>query len=240
MKIFRYGVTDSTNTRAREYARLHDAKLPAVFIAEGQTEGRGRRGRSFDSEIGAGLYISFLFRPDASLSDPAKITARAAVAVCRAIDRACGLSVGIKWVNDIFSSNKKLGGILTEGEFDSDTGELSYAVCGIGVNLFSRTFAEELRDIVTTVEDELGEPPDKQALTEALISEFFDEKADFIEEYRRRSIIIEKRVTVRRMSGESFIADVIDITDDAALLVQKEDGTREQLISAEVSVIPSL
>lgn len=240
MKIFRYEVTDSTNTRAREYARLCNAEFPAVFVAEGQTEGRGRRGRSFDSESGGGLYISFLFRPGDKTLDPAQITAKTAVDVCRAIDRACGLSVGIKWVNDIFVSNKKLGGILTEGEFDADTGALSFAVCGIGINLFSRPFPEELSNIATTVEDELLEKPDKKLLEELLIDEFFKENRNFIDEYRRRSTVIGKTVTVTRLSGESFSAKAIDITDTASLLVQKEDGSREELISAEVSINPSL
>jgi BirA family biotin operon repressor/biotin-[acetyl-CoA-carboxylase] ligase len=239
MKIFRYEITDSTNTRAREYARLRNAEFPAVFVADGQTAGRGRRGRSFDSELGGGLYISFLFRPEDKAFDPAKITVRAAVAVCRAIDRACGLSVGIKWVNDIFVSNKKLGGILTEGEFDADTGALSFAVCGIGINLFSRHFPEELSNIATTVEDELLAKPDKKMLEEILTDEFFKENGDFISEYRRRSAVIGKRVLVTRLSGESFCAKVIDITDKASLLVQKEDGSREELISAEVSINPS-
>ena len=101
MKIFEYELTDSTNTRAKEYARCDRAEMPAVFIADEQSAGRGRRGRSFDSAKGAGLYMSILFRPSAEFDDAAKITVRAAVAASRAISELSGVEVGIKWVNDI-------------------------------------------------------------------------------------------------------------------------------------------
>ena len=237
MKIFRYDVTDSTNTRAREYAKCHGAHEPAVFIADGQTEGRGRRGRSFDSAKGAGLYVSFLFSPEGDVSDAVKITVKAGVALVRAIKSVFGLSVGIKWVNDIFIGGKKLAGILTEGEFDSN-GRLEYAVCGIGVNLFKREFPEELRDIVATVEENTGKLPDKEAFEKALISEFFEDMSDseMMEEYRKSSVVIGKRVEVRRISGESFSARVMGISDSGALQTVTDDGVYEELISAEVSL----
>lgn len=237
MKIFRYETTDSTNTRAREYAKLHGAIEPVVFIADGQTAGRGRRGRSFDSAKGAGLYISFLFCPEGTMFDAVRITVKAAVAVSRAIKSTFGLSVGIKWVNDIFVGGKKLAGILTEGEFDS-AGRLQYAVCGIGVNLMSRDFPPELFDIATTVEDNIGERPDREAFAEALIREFFAERCDeeIMDEYRRHSLVLGKRVEVRRLSGESFFAEAKEIIDSGALAVVTDDGVREELISAEVSL----
>ena len=237
LKIFRYDVTDSTNTRAREYARQADAVFPAVFIAEGQSAGRGRRGRSFDSERGAGLYISFLFRPEGRAADAVKITARAAVALARALDSVCGLSVGIKWVNDIFVGEKKLAGILTEGEINAQSGGFSYVICGIGVNLLSRSFPPEIADIVTTVEDETGKKTDVSVLSERLIKEFFRcGDADAMNEYKSRSILIGRRVTVNRLNGESFAARVIGITDGGELAVEKDGGEKELLISAEVSL----
>ena len=237
MKFFRYEMTDSTNTRAREYAKLYGADEPSVFIAEGQSAGRGRRGRTFDSQKGAGLYISFLFRPRGAAADAVRITAKAAVALSRAIERVCGLSVGIKWVNDIFADGKKLAGILTEGEIDSEGG-FRYAVCGIGVNLLSREFPDGLSDIVTTLEDCIGKKPDREKLIEALTEEFFAERAEaeIMQEYRERSVVIGRRVNVRRISGGSFSAFVIGITDDGALLVRTDGGGQEALISAEVSL----
>lgn len=235
MKIFKYGITDSTNERAREYARSEQAQFPAVFIARGQTLGRGRRGRSFNSEADAGLYISFLFKDGRPADEAVKITARAAVAACRAIERTTGHSAGIKWVNDIYAGGKKLGGILTEGEIDTETGRLSYAVSGIGINIKKRVFPEELSDIATTLEDECGSAVDAEVLAEALTEEFFSE-GDYMDEYRKRSLVVGKEITVRRLTGEEFSARAIEITENATLVVERENGEREELLSAEVSV----
>ena len=96
-EIFVYYETDSTNREARAY---HDTgrEGEAVFIADGQTAGRGRRGRSFASPHGTGIYISFLLHPKGELGDFTAFTTYAAVAVCRAIERVCGLRTDIKWV----------------------------------------------------------------------------------------------------------------------------------------------
>lgn len=238
MKIFKYKITDSTNTRAKEYAKDECAEMPAVFIADGQTAGRGRRGRRFDSEVGAGLYMSILFRPDSDTADAARITVRAAVSVCHALRSLCGARVGIKWVNDIFFEGRKLAGILTEGEIDGGGG-FRYAVCGIGINLLSREFPEEISGLVTTLEDISGVRVDRDLLSERIASEFFAEQdfSDIINEYRSLSVVIGKRVEIKRISGERFFAEVLDITEDGALLVLRDGGVREELISAEVSVV---
>ena len=238
MKIFQYEITDSTNTRAKEYAKSENPVMPAVFIADAQTEGRGRRGRSFDSAAGAGLYMSILFRPDSECFDAAKITVLAAVSVCRASRSLAGVGVGIKWVNDIFFDGKKLAGILTEGELLAGGG-FSYAVCGIGINLLSRAFPEELSGRVSTLEDVSGVRVDRDVLAEKITAEFFSVRdfADVIDEYRSLSVLIGRRAQMRRISGESFFATVLDITEGGTLLVLREDGVREELISAEVSVI---
>lgn len=237
MKIFEYDITDSTNTRAREYAKECGAELPAVFVANGQSAGRGRRGRSFDSERGAGLYISFLFEPSGGEFDPVSITVRAAVALCFAIKKVCGIEAGIKWVNDIYLDGRKLAGILAEGEFDAD-GKMKYAVCGIGVNILSRPFPPEIADIATALEDHLGYKPDAKLLREALISEFFRERTreEIMMEYRRLSTVIGRTVEVRTLTGESFTAFAEAISDGGELSVRCDDGRTLSLISAEVSV----
>ena len=234
IKIFNYDITDSTNLRAREYAKEKNAHFPAVFIAEEQTSGRGRRGRRFDSARGAGLYISFLFRTDKTF-DAAEITVSAAVKLCRTIEVVCGLHAGIKWVNDVFAGGKKLAGILAEGEIADD----GYAICGIGINLYERRFPEEISDIVTTLERECGIRVDKTIFTQRLIEEFFadSDEEDVMEEYRSRSVIIGKRVEVRRILGDVYPATVLEIADDGSLIVERDDGTRDTLISAEVSIL---
>ena len=233
IKIFNYDITDSTNQRAKEYAKEENAHFPAVFIAGEQTAGRGRRGRRFDSARGAGLYISFLFRQNKAF-DAAEITVSAAVKVCRAIERACGLRAGIKWVNDVFAGGKKLAGILAEGEL----AESGYAICGIGINLYERSFPEELIDVATTLERESGVRVEKTLLTDMLIEEFFktEDRASIMKEYRNRSVIIGKRVEIRKILGDAYPATVLEIADDGSLIVEHDDGARDRLISAEVSI----
>lgn len=238
IKIIRYTVTDSTNTRAREYAEEHSVDAPVVFIADGQTNGRGRRGRSFDSQTDAGLYISFLYKPKTQSLDVSKITAYAAVKVCRVLSRCAGVEVGIKWVNDVYHNGKKLCGILTEGEFSLNGKGFDYVICGIGINIRKRKFPKELSEIATTLEDITGESVDKELLASELIAEFFSssDTSELIREYKARSVLIGNEVEVHALSGEVYSARVVDINDDAELLVQTKDGEVKKLISAEVSV----
>jgi BirA family biotin operon repressor/biotin-[acetyl-CoA-carboxylase] ligase len=165
------------------------------------------------------------------------ITIRAAVALARAIERTSGLSPEIKWVNDLTVRGRKLSGILAEGDFATD-GTLLYCALGVGVNLLSREFPAELSDIVTTVEDETGKQISADDLALTFVDEFYNtgDGRGVIIEYRRRSSVIGERVEVRRISGETFCAEVIDVTDSGALLVKRDTGEREELISAEVSI----
>ena len=236
VRIFRYKVTDSTNTRAREYAESAEAYLPAVFVAEGQSAGRGRMGRSFDSEPGAGLYITFLFKPDGELT-PQRITADAAVKVCRAIEKLAPVSLGIKWVNDVFIHGKKLAGILSEAKFESGEPLPKYVACGIGINLKTRVFPDALEKIATTLEDASGISVSPEELTPVLIEEFFTVQppTELLSEYRKRSLVIGKRVTVIEHSGASYPADVIGIADSAGLLVS-HNGTVREIFSGEISI----
>ena len=238
IKIFSYGVTDSTNTRAREYARASKEKEPCVFIADGQSAGRGRLGRSFDSKKNAGLYVSFLFYPKQNGVDAVKITRNAAVIVCRVLESLYGICAKIKWVNDIYINGKKAAGILTEGEIDAEKGSLNYAVCGIGINLNKRVFSEELADIATTLEDAMGKKADRDELAARLIFEFFSlsEKDDLIDDYRKLSLVTGRTVCVKSLSGEEYAAFAEEITDVGLLRVRRDDGTYEELCSADVSV----
>lgn len=236
LDIFMYESTDSTNTRAKLYAETEPFCKKAVFIAKEQTAGRGRLGKTFDSKAGGGIYISFLFGEKAAVS-PSLITAKAAVKVCRVLEEVSTAECQIKWVNDIYSDGKKLSGILCEGKSNS-YGELLYHIVGIGINLYSRHFPEEIKDIAVSIEDITGESVDINLLAAKLIDSFFDSDAElpFMDEYRRRSNLIGKNVTVKKLSGEVFESEAIEISDDASLVVKKSDGTRESLISAEVSI----
>ena len=129
----------------------------AVIVAENQTAGRGRLGRTFVSPDRTGIYLSVIYAPKGGITQPAPITAFAAVAVCRAIKRLYGIEPSIKWINDIFVNNsgmrKKAVGILTEGVTNFETQRIESAIIGIGLNIRpSKDIPKELEDIVGFIE----------------------------------------------------------------------------------------
>jgi BirA family biotin operon repressor/biotin-[acetyl-CoA-carboxylase] ligase len=158
---------DSTNTYAKkcltECGNLRDmnGKLTlagqkynnAVFVAESQTAGRGRLGRTFYSPKDTGIYFSLVYCPENGISEPAKITAFSAVAVCRVLSRLYKVSPKIKWINDVFVNGKKVCGILTEGFTDFETGRIESAIIGIGINIADNKdcFPEEVLKIAGSV-----------------------------------------------------------------------------------------
>ena len=143
-----FDTVDSTNTVCLKRASSGDRSTYAA-VAGGQTRGRGRRGRSFFSPDGTGLYMSILLRPSGLSADQAvRFTTVAAVAVSEAIEAVSGRSASIKWVNDIYVGGRKACGILTEASFNPEDGTLDYAVVGIGINVYEPQggFPEEIRD----------------------------------------------------------------------------------------------
>ena len=232
-KIVFFEETDSTNTRAREYAKEAGDKQNVIFIANSQSAGRGRRGRSFVSEKGAGIYMSILTYPSESGADATQTTARAAVNLARAIESVCPCEIKIKWVNDLFLGGKKLAGILTEGEMDSN-GKIAYQVVGMGINVYKNAVSGEISTIATSIEEQTGHGIDRSKLSAAIIKEFLDSDDNPIEEYRTRSCITGENVTVVKLT-ESYVAKVIGIDDDYALLIER-DGKVERLFTGEVSL----
>lgn len=232
-KIVFYDTTDSTNTRAKEYAKKCNSRENVIFVANHQTAGRGRLGRSFVSNEGAGIYLSILTYPYESGADATAVTARAAVALARAIDSLCGTESQIKWVNDIFLGGKKLAGILTEAEM-LENGKIGYLVVGMGINVYKNAISDEISDIATSIESEIGSAPDRNNLVAKIISEFFHESNDYLDEYRARSLVIGKAVTVIKAT-ESYEATVLGINDDFSLQIQR-DGKEERLFTGEISI----
>jgi BirA family biotin operon repressor/biotin-[acetyl-CoA-carboxylase] ligase len=230
--------SESTNRDAKEYyAEQGDS---AVFIADGQTAGRGRRGRSFASPHGAGIYMSILIRPDGAIGDLTAVTTFTAVAVCRAIEKICGLSADVKWVNDIYFKGKKLGGILTEGALAEDMRSTKYVIVGIGLNVRRAQMPDELSDIVISLEEACGAVLDRNRLITEIIYEFLSGFSAFSspeirEEYKRRSFLVGREVTVHRLD-RSYSAKVLAIDDDMSLLLRLHDGSMEKLNTGEVSV----
>ena len=225
---------DSTNSEARRYA-TDGKQTPALFLAEEQTAGRGRMGRSFFSPHGTGIYLSLLLKTDSALSDPITATTASAVAVRRAILAVTGISVGIKWVNDLYYEGKKVCGILAESFF---FGSERYLIVGVGVNLSTTDFPQELTDKAGSLFS--GETPLRDALAAEIARGLYEILTDgdpelFMNDYRAASLVLGKEITYLKNTVEHHgIAEEID--DLGRLLVRHPDGTTELLASGEISL----
>ncbi len=237
----------STNTLLKEKAAA-GAREGTVIIANSQTGGKGRLGRSFFSPLNTGLYISVLLRPaDIPPQRALKITTMAAVAACRAIDAVLPDQIRpqIKWVNDIFLRGKKVVGILTEASVSMENGNLEYAVLGIGFNVYEPEggFPEELRNIAGAVLPKRV-PDAKNRIAAEFLRCFFEvyrapDHLGYEAEYKARSLVLGKTVDVIPTGGGATRrAKVLDITEDCNLLVEYDDGSQAVLSSGEVSVRP--
>lgn len=227
-------VLPSTNTTARELAQ-NGAPEGTVVVAAAQTAGRGTRSRAFFSPQG-GVYMSIILRPREA--DGCLITSCAAVAVARAIERLCPLTVQVKWVNDLYIGGRKLCGILTEAGFTPNNA-LDYVVLGIGVNVAAVDFPPEIADIATSLGNE-GCAVDRNALIAAILEEWETayasiDSGEFLAESRARSCVLGRRVTVTR-GNEQFTATARDINSRGHLLVETDTGETITLHSGEVSI----
>ena len=227
------GCVDSTNTKVKEMA-LCGAAEGVTMIADAQTGGRGRLGRTFASPRG-GLYLSTLLRPTAPI-DPGVVTCCAAVAAARAVESLCAVTVDIKWVNDLFLHGRKVAGILAEGIL-SPQGHLAAIVLGVGINV-EGTLPVELDGVATTLAEH-GAHLCREDLAAAFLNEWelietASDPTAVMEEYRRRNLVLGRQVTVMQGSV-SYPATALAITDGGHLRVTTPDGERE-LVSGEVSL----
>ena len=241
----------STNTLLKEKA-ASGAREGKVIVANSQTGGKGRMGRTFYSPNDTGVYISVLLRPtDIAPERALKITTMAAVAACYAIEEVCGKQAQIKWVNDIFVNGRKAVGILTEASISMENGHLEYAVIGIGFNVYPPKggFPKEIRETAGSILEE-SVPDAKNRIAAEFLNRFFaiyeaEDHLQYEDEYKRRSLVLGKYVDVYTLassggtpSGDARRAKVLDITEDCNLLVTYDDGTEAVLSSGEVSVRP--
>jgi len=231
----------STNDVA---ARLADggAGEGTTVVAEAQTAGRGRHGRTWCSPPGAGLYVSTILRPDLrTVSTPgfALLTLMAGVALADAIREATGLAVEIKWPNDLMVARRKLGGILAEGTAQGTS--LEYIVLGFGINLRSAAYPPDVALRATSIETELGRPVDRGALlARALVN--LSRARTAIAENRTSAVIDRWRTLAPSAAGSSVEWQTgaglrrgltAGVDDDGAMLVDV-GGTLERVIAGEI------
>lgn len=241
-KVMVYKEVDSTNREARKAAMEREAGEGSVVVSQQQNAGRGRRGRSFYSPENAGLYMSVILEPKGKLKDSLFLTTSAATAVYRAVKKVCGVSLEIKWVNDLFFNGKKVCGILTEAVTDFESGDIEFAVAGIGLNLYweKGKLPKELEDIAGAVCSckEEAEKIDRNLLVaeivNCLLEEVKEQKISQI--YVRHNMVPGKKIRI--LDGEDIReAEALGICDDGKLLVREKNGEETALSYGEVSIL---
>lgn len=240
--IYHFETLTSTNDLAKELA-ARQAPEGTLVVAEGQTRGRGRLGREWDSPPGVGLYVSLLLRPPLPPSEMPQITLTVAVATVRALRRVTGLAPGIKWPNDLLLAGKKVGGILTEMESESE--RIRHLVVGLGLNVNNSQFSGELQGTATSLALTAGRTFSRLQILrhwleefEALYERFL--ARDFpaiLEEWKEYALTLGQAVTVRQ--GPEFICgQALDVAPDGALLVQTRTGEIVRVTSGEIAPDP--
>lgn len=241
----------STNTAMKALA-LDGKEAFSVLLARRQTAGRGRLGRSFFSPD-TGLYMSVLFRPSAlPIGEALSLTTMAAVAVSEALGDFCAdADIRIKWVNDLYLGDKKICGILTEAATDLETGCLSYAVLGIGINLLPplNDFPLEIRDVAGALcARKEGQTVDGNRIAALILDRLYayysllsykNGMAMLREKYRKRSLLDGRRVLVCKkasLGGEEVPATALFVDENMGLRVRYDDGNEETLTSGEVQM----
>ena len=232
---------DSTNLEARRLAEA-GASHGTLVTAEEQTSGKGRRGRSWVSVPGQGVWMSFVLRPDVELENSSMLTLVAALAVEKGIKDAAGIDGKIKWPNDVLINGKKVCGILTELSAQMD--ELNYIVVGIGINANIEQFPEEVRDKATSLLLETGKPADRMALLCRVLEHFehdyeiFKKTQDFsmlMEEYN--SFLAHRGQKIKVMRGnDEYMCKSGGINRRGELIVEASLGRTREIFSGEVSI----
>ena len=237
--------TTSTNDLAKLYAN-QNSTTPAIFISEEQTAGRGRLGRKFVSPSKTGLYISLCLFPTIALEDLSLITCATAVACVETLEELTGKSLNIKWVNDLFYQDKKVGGILTEVISDFESQQVQSLIVGMGINLIEnpQSFPEELHSIVGSIFSSKTEYDNSSFNRNHFIAQFLEKwtfyyqnlsKREFISTYKEHSNVIGKFVNVFEGS-QTYSAYAKDIDENGHLVVEKEDNSLYTLSYGEVSI----
>lgn len=241
--VHHFDLLASTNDLAKELG-AQGAPEGAMVVAEAQSAGRGRLGRSWDSPPGVGLYVSLLLRPPLPPEEMPQITLTTAVAGVRALRRAAGLTPEIKWPNDLLLHGKKAGGILTEMETESD--RIRYLVLGWGLNVNNPDFPPELTTTATSLRLATGRTFSRVAILRAWLEELealYDRflAGDFpriLQEWKQHAVTLGREVEVlqgtRRLKGQA-----VEVDADGALLLKQPSGEIIRVTSGEIAPDPA-
>lgn len=214
-----------------------------AVLADGQTGGRGRMGRSFSSPRGEGVYLSLLLKPAVPPEEIQFLTICAAVAVSNALQKVCGFEPSIKWVNDIYYDGKKICGILTEAVINAEMGSIESVVVGMGVN--TGNLAADIKEIATSTYEITGKRGDRNAIAAEILNQFEGiyldftqrgKKQEILKAYANRQYVVGRCVIVSGPGLEPYEAVPTGLDEAGRLIVIKSDGTTQSLNSGEVSL----
>lgn len=240
-KVSYFQTIDSTNIQAKKLA-MEGAPHGTLVAADLQTSGKGRRGRSWESPSGTSIYMSLLLKPDFLPGKAPMLTLVMALAVAKAVEEYAGEKTQIKWPNDIIMNQKKICGILTEMSAEMDY--IHYVVIGVGINVNTKTFSLELSDTATSIYKETGKVWKRSALIATVLKYFEQYYQMFLETgnlkqlqqiYQELLVNRDREVQVLE-PGNHYKGIARGINETGELLVEKEDGTCEQVFAGEVSV----
>lgn len=233
--------TDSTNADVRRMAE-NGAKNGLLVVADGQTAGKGRRGRQWESGKGTNLYFSMLLKPDFTPDKASMITLVAAYCVAKVIAKNTGLDAKIKWPNDIVVDRKKVCGILTEMSMERDY--IHHIVVGIGINVNEEVFSEDIKEMATSLKTEGGQVVSRANLLSDILTQFekdyeafleTENLSPFMEEYNK--MLVNKGALVKVLDPKGEFSGIAGgINEEGMLIVFKENGQIEKVYAGEVSV----
>jgi BirA family biotin operon repressor/biotin-[acetyl-CoA-carboxylase] ligase len=239
-RIHHFFKTDSTNRVALELGHAGEPES-AVVIAEEQTAGRGRAGRSWHSERAMGIYVTLLLRPRLAPVQAPLLTMMAGLSVRSAVQAVTGLAVDLKWPNDLLIRGKKAGGILTE--MHAEPGQIRFVIVGIGLNVNQEKFPNELSSVATSLRIETGKPQSRPELLVRLLREFESDYNRFLQEgvagvVERFETISSyakgKRVRVSN-GAESYTGTTAGLGPEGLLHVRRDDGEMVTVIAGDVA-----
>ncbi len=242
-RIFHFFKTDSTNRVALELGHAGEPE-GVVVLAEEQTAGKGRAGRTWQSERAAGIYVTLLLRPRLAPVQAPLLTMMAGLSVRAAVEAQTGLLLDLKWPNDLFVGGKKLGGILTE--MHAEPGQVRFVIVGIGLNVNQEKFGSDLRTIATSLRIETGKPQSRLDLLVRLLREFEKDYNRFLREGSAgiaehfaaiSSYAKGKRVRVTN-GAESFMGMTAGLAPEGLLKVKRDDGEMVTVIAGDVTEAP--
>ena len=236
--IIVFKTIDSTNSEAKRLA-LNGALHGTVIISEEQTNGRGRKGKSFFSPPKTGIYASFILKPKVNIDDAQMVTIYAAVSVCNVIENLTNLKPKIKWVNDIYLNGKKICGILTEAISDFESGTVDFIIVGIGVN-----FSTKQEDFPKEIQDIAGSLPKTNISRNQFIAALIDEmlknancifQNNLIDLYKEHSLMLGKEIIYQK-NLQTLYGKVLDINERGNLVVLINNSKIDILHSGEVEI----